>query len=114
MFRRLNDALIQYRAARTSGDKRGLLIISSGGIGDSILFSLMIERFMALVGEDDPVTPMDQVRAIQQSYASHGNAEIVAHAGATHNFSLPGNDAYPPEVAETSRAAVRRCFETMR
>ena len=56
MFRRLNDALIQYRAARGSGDKRGLLVVSSGGIGDSILFSLMIERFITLVGDDDPVT----------------------------------------------------------
>lgn len=65
-------------------------------------------------GEDDPVTPMEQVRAIQQAYASHGNAEIVAHAGATHNFSLPGNPAYEPNAAEASRAAVRRCFETMR
>ena len=56
MFRRLNDAQIQYRAARGSGDKRGLLVVSSGGIGDSILFSLMIERFITLVGDDDPVT----------------------------------------------------------
>jgi len=65
-------------------------------------------------GEDDPVTPMDQVRAIQEAYASHDNAEIVAYPGATHNFSLPGNPAYHPEVAETAHAAVRRCFETMR
>lgn len=65
-------------------------------------------------GEDDPVTPMDKVHAIQQSYAGHANAEIAAYAGATHNFSLPGNPAYHPEVAATSRAAVLRCFETMR
>ncbi|MEK9662260.1 MAG: dienelactone hydrolase family protein, partial [Alphaproteobacteria bacterium] len=65
-------------------------------------------------GEDDPVTPMDQVRAIQDSYASHANADIVAYPGATHNFSLPGNAAFHPEVAATSRAAVLRCFETMR
>ena len=65
-------------------------------------------------GEDDPVTPMEQVRAIQQSYAGHANAEIVAHPGATHNFSLPGNPAYHPEVAAASHAAVLRCFRTMR
>jgi carboxymethylenebutenolidase len=64
-------------------------------------------------GEDDPVTPMDQVRAIQASYAGHANAEIVAHPGATHNFSLPGNPSYHPDVAAASHAAVLRCFQSM-
>jgi carboxymethylenebutenolidase len=65
-------------------------------------------------GEDDPVTPMEQVRAIQDSYAGHANADIVAHTGATHNFSLPGNAAYHPAVAGAAHAAVLRCFRTMR
>jgi ADP-heptose:LPS heptosyltransferase len=77
MFRRLNDALIQYRAARTSGDKRGLLIISSGGIGDSILFSLMIERFMALVGEDDPVTLVVRTESLGVGFLFPSRVNII-------------------------------------
>ena len=64
-------------------------------------------------GEDDPVTPMDLVKTIQDSYASHENAKIVAHSNATHNFSMPHKDAYDPAVAKASRDAVLRCFQSM-
>ena len=64
-------------------------------------------------GETDPVTRMDQVRAIQDSYAGHRNAEIVAHPNAVHNFSMPHKDAYDPVVAKVSRDAVLRCFQSM-
>ncbi len=64
-------------------------------------------------GEADPIVPMDQVKAIQDSYASHGNAEIVAHQNAGHNFSMPYKDTYDPVVAKASRDAVLRCFESM-
>ncbi len=57
--------------------------------------------------------PMDQVRLIQESYASHGNAEIIAHENAGHNFSMPHKDTYDPVVAKTSRDAVLRCFQSM-
>jgi len=64
-------------------------------------------------GEVDPVVPMDQVKAIQDSYASHQNAEIVVHPNVAHNFSMPHKDAYDPGVAKTSRDAVLRCFQSM-
>jgi carboxymethylenebutenolidase len=64
-------------------------------------------------GEDDPVIPMDQVALIRESYAAHGGAEIVAHANAGHNFSMPHKDAYDPAVAKTARDAVLRCFRSM-
>ncbi len=64
-------------------------------------------------GEEDAAIPMDQVRAIQQSYAGHANAEIAAYPGAAHNFSNPLHDAYHPAVAKTSRDAVLRCFRSM-
>ena len=47
-------------------------------------------------GEEDPVVPMDQVRAIQESYAPHSNAEIIAHKNAGHNFSMPYQGQLPP------------------
>ena len=48
--------MIRTRARKAREDKRGLLIVSSGGIGDTILFSLMIERFMSLVPDGEDVT----------------------------------------------------------
>ena len=35
--------------------RRGVLLVSSGGLGDTILFSLAAPRFMALADEDEPV-----------------------------------------------------------
>ncbi len=64
-------------------------------------------------GALDPVIPMDDVRAIQESYAAHPDAEIVAHAGADHNFAMPHKDAYDPAIAATAREAVLRCFRSM-
>lgn len=64
-------------------------------------------------GDEDPVVPMDEVAAIQEAYASHANAEIVVHAGATHNFSMPHKDGYHAEAAKKSREAVLRCFKSM-
>ena len=59
-------------------------------------------------GAEDPVVPMEQVEAIKKSYASHANAEIVVHPGATHNFSMPYKQGYHPEAAKASRDAVLR------
>ena len=64
-------------------------------------------------GMDDPVIPMDMVAAIQESYASHDYAEIVAHENAGLNFSMPHKDNYHPEVAKASRDAVLKCFRSM-
>jgi carboxymethylenebutenolidase len=64
-------------------------------------------------GALDPVIQMDDVCAIQNSYAAHPNAEIVAHTGADHNFAMPHKDAYDPAIAATAREAVLRCFRSM-
>lgn len=53
---KITDNIITGMAAKARSEKRGLLLVSSGGLGDTILFSLMIERFMALVPEDEDVT----------------------------------------------------------
>ena len=64
-------------------------------------------------GENDAVVPMDQVAAIQASYACHDKAEITSYPGAAHNFSTPFNDNFHIEVAKTSRDAVLKCFQCM-
>jgi carboxymethylenebutenolidase len=64
-------------------------------------------------GADDPFVPMDEVEAIKAAYAGHANAEIAAHAGASHNFAMPYKEGYDAAVAKASRDAVLRCFQSM-
>ncbi len=64
-------------------------------------------------GADDPFVPSDEVDAIKAAYAGHGNAEIVTHAGASHNFAMPYKEGYVAEVAKASRDAVLQCFKSM-
>ena len=64
-------------------------------------------------GDQDPVVPMDEVDAVRTAYAGHDNAEIVVHAGAAHNFSMPYRDGYQAAAAQASRDAVLRCFRSM-
>jgi carboxymethylenebutenolidase len=64
-------------------------------------------------GSEDPAVPMEEVTAIQESYAGMGNAEIVVHDGAAHNFSMPYKPGYDADVAKASRAAALKCFQSM-
>ncbi len=64
-------------------------------------------------GADDPFVPMDEVNAIKAAYAGRPNANIVTHAGASHNFAMPYKEGYVAEVAKASRDAVLRCFKSM-
>ena len=64
-------------------------------------------------GSEDPVVPMEEVDSIKQAYASHENAEIEIHAGATHNFAMPYKDGYHEQAAAAARASVLRCFKSI-
>ena len=64
-------------------------------------------------GDSDPVVPMDEVDAIQKSYAGRANAEISVYEGASHNFSMPYKDGYDAAAATKSRQAVLSCFKSM-
>lgn len=64
-------------------------------------------------GADDPIVPMAEVEAIRKAYAGHANAEIVVHAGASHNFSMPDKQGYDPKAAASSRAAALKAFRAM-
>jgi len=65
-------------------------------------------------GAEDPVVPMEAVEKIMAAYANRDNADIVAHDGAGHNFSMPYKDGYHAGVAATSRQAVLERFNTMK
>jgi carboxymethylenebutenolidase len=65
-------------------------------------------------GADDPVVPMEAVEKIRAAYAEHDHADIVAHDGTGHNFSMPTKDGYHAGVAATSRQAVLDAFSTLK
>ena len=65
-------------------------------------------------GADDPVVPMAVVNQIKSAYENHPNAEIVAHDGSGHNFSMPHKDGYHAGVAATARQAVLDTFNRMK
>jgi carboxymethylenebutenolidase len=65
-------------------------------------------------GAEDPVVPTEAVEKIRAAYAGRGNADIVAHDGASHNFSMPHKDGYHAGVAATSRQAVLDRFNTLK
>lgn len=64
-------------------------------------------------GSEDPAIPMEEVEAITAAYASHGNAEIVVHPDASHNFAMPTKPGYQEAACTASRAAVLRCFQSI-
>lgn len=64
-------------------------------------------------GVEDPVIPMADVKAIQDSYAGCPNAEVIAHEGAEHNFAMPRKPTYDPAIARCARDSVLRCFRAM-
>jgi carboxymethylenebutenolidase len=64
-------------------------------------------------GSADPAIPMEEVEAIKAAYASHANAEIAVHEGASHNFAMPYKQGYHEEAAKASREATLKCFRKM-
>lgn len=53
---RLLDLVDGYvRARPPAGSRRGVLLVSSGGLGDTILFSLAVPRFVELARDGEPV-----------------------------------------------------------
>jgi ADP-heptose:LPS heptosyltransferase len=47
---------LKRRLQHVTSPPNGLLLISAGGLGDTVLFSLVAERFAALAEPDEPVT----------------------------------------------------------
>lgn len=51
------DVLYRWRIARKARNAaRGVLFVSAGGLGDTVLFSVVLPRFLRLVTKDEPVT----------------------------------------------------------
>jgi carboxymethylenebutenolidase len=65
-------------------------------------------------GAEDPVVPIDTVELIRAAYVGHEAADIVAHDGAGHNFSMPYKEGYHAGVAAQSRKSVLERFNAMK
>ncbi len=55
---RVVDALhrLKRRITRRHGEAKGVLLVSAGGLGDTVLFSKVLPRFMQIAEADEPVT----------------------------------------------------------
>lgn len=73
----VSNKVIQRRADRASTDKRGLLLVSSGGLGDTALFSLMVERFGTLVGAEEPVWIIVRAESAGLSFLFPDNVTLI-------------------------------------
>jgi carboxymethylenebutenolidase len=65
-------------------------------------------------GGDDPLTPPAEIEAIRNALAHRGDAEIVVHPGAVHNFSLPGVPGYRADVMAAAEQHVFGLFDRMK
>lgn len=73
----VSDKVIQRRADRAAADKRGLLLVSSGGLGDTALFSLMVARFRQLVGAEEPVWIIVRAESAGLSFLFPDNVTLI-------------------------------------
>lgn len=64
-------------------------------------------------GAEDPIVPQAEVEQVRNAYAGHAKAEVVVHAGASHNFSMPDKDGYNPGAAKAARDSVLKTFRSM-
>jgi carboxymethylenebutenolidase len=64
-------------------------------------------------GEVDPITPPAEIDAIRAALSPRADAEITVHAGATHNFSLPGVPGYDPQVIAEAERRVFALFDRL-
>ncbi|MFQ5763505.1 MAG: glycosyltransferase family 9 protein [Rhodospirillales bacterium] len=68
-YRILDWWLDRKRRGRTRpGPARGVLLLSSGGLGDTVLFAHVAERFAALAKEGEPVTVLLRADAVKMAF----------------------------------------------
>jgi carboxymethylenebutenolidase len=64
-------------------------------------------------GEDDPLTPPDEIDVIRTALRHRPDAEIVVYPGAVHNFSQPGWPGYDAAVATASEERTFALFASL-
>jgi hypothetical protein len=77
-FRILDWWLNRKRRSRPrSGTARGVLLISSGGLGDTVLFAHVAERFVCLAKKDEPVTVALRADAMKMAFALPADVRVL-------------------------------------
>lgn len=76
---RIVDWWLARRRQRTPrpGEAKGVLVISSGGLGDTVLFAHVAERFLALAREVEPVTVLLRADAMKMAFLLPPAAAVV-------------------------------------
>jgi len=77
---RLVDPLLglERRLTRRPGPARGVLLISAGGLGDTVLFALVVERFAALAQPGETVTVLLRREAARMGFLFPPSIRIEA------------------------------------
>ncbi len=86
----------QRRRTPRTGAANGVLLISSGGLGDTVLFVHVAERFQGLANDDEPVTVLLRSDAMKMAFLLP--SEVVAKGV---DFNRLRNDlAYRREITD--------------
>jgi len=76
---RLTDPLsaLERRLTRRVGPASGVLLISAGGLGDTVLFALVAERFAALAQPGETVTVLLRANAADMAFLLPPSVEVM-------------------------------------
>jgi len=76
---RIMDWWLARRRRRTprAGAANGVLVISSGGLGDTVLFAHVAERFIALARKAEPVTVLLRADAMKMAFLLPPAAAVI-------------------------------------
>jgi ADP-heptose:LPS heptosyltransferase len=65
------------RSMPRPGAARGVLLISSGGLGDTVLFTHVVERFLGLAEKGEPVTVLLRADAMKMAFLLPADVRVL-------------------------------------
>ncbi len=71
-------AALRRRFARRPGAARGVLLVAAGGLGDAVLFALVLPRFRKLAEDGEPVTVLVRGDAAPMAFLLPPEVTVVA------------------------------------
>jgi len=69
---------LKRRQQPRPGKARGVLLVSSGGLGDTVLFAHVIERFLGCADKDEPVTVLLRSDAMKMEFLLPPDIQVNA------------------------------------
>ena len=97
-------------ALKTTGEDT---VVATIGFAGGAVATLAASTGTNMMRDDTAIEVIGTRGGFRVEVRDHDNAEIVVHAGAAHNFSMPYRDGYQAAAAQASRDAVLRCFHSM-